>query len=264
MISPNAHVDPSAKIADDVKIHPFAFIDKDVEIGPGCEIFPYASIMRGTRMGKNCRVFQGAIVGAEPQDFRWKGGFTYCHIGDNVTIREHVIINRGIHPDDKEGTRIGPDTFIMANAHVGHDTHVVGKTVLGNGATVAGDCLIGECSILSSNVVVHEKSKVGKWTLIKGGCRISGNVPPYIILAHNPAAYFGVNAIVMKKHGFTEDQIDDIAKAYRNIYQSSISVFTALRRIEADIQPSEIRSEIVDFIGGNQLKIVGVPTDMLD
>lgn len=264
MISQNAHVDPSAKIADDVKIHPFAFIDKDVEIGSGCEIFPYASIMRGTRMGKNCRVFQGAIVGAEPQDFRWKGGFTYCHIGDHVTIREHVIINRGIRPGDHEGTRIGSDTFIMANAHIGHDTHVVGQTVLGNGATVAGDCLIDKCSILSSNAVVHEKSKVGKWTLIKGGCRISGNVPPYVILAHNPAAYFGVNAIVMKKHGFTEEQIDDIAKAYRNIYQSSISVFTALRRIEADIQPSEIRSEIVDFISGNQLKIVGVPTDMLD
>ena len=82
------------KIAENVKIHPFAFIDKDVEIGPGCEIMPYASVMRGTRMGSGCRVFQGAIVGAEPQDFRWKGGFTYCHIGKNVTIREHVIINQ--------------------------------------------------------------------------------------------------------------------------------------------------------------------------
>lgn len=99
MISNLAYVDPSAKIADDVKIHPFAFIDKDVEIGSGCEIMPYASVMRGTRMGTGCRMFQGAIVGAEPQDFRWKGGFTYCHIGNNVTIREHVIINRGIRPE---------------------------------------------------------------------------------------------------------------------------------------------------------------------
>ena len=41
MISPLAHVDPSAKIGNDVTIHPFAFIDKDVEIGDGCEIMPY-------------------------------------------------------------------------------------------------------------------------------------------------------------------------------------------------------------------------------
>lgn len=263
MISQLAYIDPSAKIADGVKIHPFAFIDKDVEIGPGCEIFPYASIMRGTRMGSNCRVFQGAIVGAEPQDFRWKGGFTYCHIGDNVTIRENVIINRGIHPEER-GTVIGPDTFIMANAHVGHDTVVEGKTVLGNGVTVAGDCHIDACTILSSNVIVHEKSKIGKWVLVKGGCRISGNVPPYVIMAHNPAAYYGVNAVVMKKRGFSEEQIDEIAKAYRNVYQSSISVFNALRRIEADIEPSDTRNEIMGFINGNNLRIVGVALDMMD
>ena len=47
MISPLAYVDPSAKLADDVKVHPFAYIDADVEIGPGCEIMPNASIMRG-------------------------------------------------------------------------------------------------------------------------------------------------------------------------------------------------------------------------
>lgn len=260
MISPLAYVDPSAKIADNVKIHPFAFIDKDVVIGEGCTIYPYASVLRGTRMGKNCRVFQGAIVGAEPQDFRWKGGFTYCTIGNNVTIREHVIINRGIRPET-EGTFIGDECFILANSHIGHDSKVIGRCVLGNGVTVAGDVVIDECVILSSNVIVHEKSRIGKWVLVKGGCRISGNVPPFIILAHNPAAYFGVNAVVMSKHGFTEEEIGNIAKAYRNIYQSSISVFNALRRIEADIDPSPVRTEILDFVRGVDNHIVALPID---
>lgn len=263
MISPLAHVDPSAKIAGNVTIHPFAFIDKDVEIGEGCTIYPYASVLRGTRMGKSCRVFQGAVVGVEPQDFRWKGGFTYCHIGDNVTIREHVIINRGIRPET-QGTEIGPETFIMANSHIGHDTVVKGKSVLGNGVTIAGDCEIDQCVILSSNVIIHEKARIGKWVIVKGGCRISGNVPPYIIAAHNPIQYFGVNATVMGKHGFTPDQINDIAKAYRNVYQSNISVFNALRRIENDLAPSEIREEITGFIRHNNLRIVGVPLEMTD
>ena len=262
MISKLAYIDPSAKIAEDVKIHPFAFIDKDVEIGAGCEIMPYASVLRGTRMGKNCRVFQSAVVGAEPQDFRWQGGFTYCHIGDHVTIREHAIVNRGIRPETT-GTQIGPDTFLMAKAHVGHDTVIEGKTVLGNGATVAGDCHIDKCVIMSSNAVVHEKSKIGKWALIKGGCRISGNVPPYVIIAHNPAAYFGVNAVIMGKRGFSPEEIDIVAKAYRNVYQSGISVFNALRRIEGDIEPCAIRDEIVDFINSNDRRLVALPVDML-
>lgn len=262
MISSLAHVDPSAKLGNNVTVHPFAFIDKNVEIGDDCEIFPYASIMKGTSMGKGCRVFQGAIVGAEPQDFRWKGEDTRCEIGDNVVIREHVIINRGIRPEG--ATSIGSDTFIMADAHVGHDTKVMGHCVLGNGVTVAGDCEIEECSILSSNCVLHEGSKVGKWVLIKGGCRISGNVPPYVIIAHNPAAYFGINAYIMRKKDFTDQQIDDIAKAYRNIYQSGISLYNAMRRIEADIEPSEVRSEILNFIRSNNSRIVAIPLDLAD
>ena len=262
MISPLAHVDPSAKVGANVKIHPFAFIDKDVEIGDGCEIMPYASIMAGTRMGKNNKVYQGAIIGADPQDFRWKGEATYCHIGNNNTIREHVIINRGIHPQG--GTLITDENFIMADCHIGHDSQIKGKCVIGNGVAIAGDCIVDECSILSSKCILHEDSKVGKWCLIKGGCRIAGNVPPYVIIAHNPAAYFGVNAYVMHQHGFADTQIDDIAKAYRNIYQSNISVYNALRRIEADVEPSEIRSEIIDFVRGNGMKIVALPVDLLD
>lgn len=260
MISPLAYVDKSARIGENVTIHPFAYIDADVEIGDGCEIMSYTSILSGTRMGRNNKVYQNTVIGADPQDFRWHGEKTYCYIGDNNVIREHVIINRGIKTDG--GTRIGNDTFIMAETHIGHDSHITGRSVIGNGVTIAGDTMVSECVILSSGVILHENSTIGPWVLIKGGCRITGNVPPYVIMAHNPASYFGVNAVVMRKKGFTEEQIDDIAKAYRHVYQSGTSVFNALKRIEADLDPSEIRSTIVDFIRGCDLKLVAIPRDL--
>lgn len=260
MISPLAHVAPGAKIGNDVTIHPFAFIDDNVEIGDGCEIMPYASVMQGTRMGRNNKVYQGAIIGADPQDFRWKGQQTFCYIGDNNVIRENVIINRGISPEG--GTRIGSDCFIMAGCHIGHDTQVMGRSVLGNDVSVAGNAVIGECSILSSGVILHEKSQIGEWVLVKGGCRISGNVPPFVIMAHNPATYFGVNAVVMSKHGFTAEEIDDVAKAYRHVYQSSTSVFNALRRIKADLHDERVRTTIVNFIEKAGMKLVAIPTEL--
>ena len=259
-ISPLANVDPTARIADNVTIHPFAYIDGDVEIGEGCEIMPYTSILSGTRMGKNNKVYQNSVIGADPQDFRWKGEKTYCFIGDNNVIREHVIINRGIRPDG--GTRIGNDCFIMAETHIGHDTLISGKDVIGNGVKIAGDAVVGECAIFSSGVILHEGSSIGNWTLIKGGCRISGNVPPFVIMAHNPASYFGVNAVILRKHGFTDAQIDDIAKAYRHVYQSGTSVFNALQRIEADLDPGEVRDTIVNFIKGVNLRLVAIPRDL--
>lgn len=255
MISPLAHVDPSAKIGDNVTIHPFAYIDADTVIGDNTEIKPYASVIAGTTIGKNCKIYQGAIVGADPQDFRWKGDKTTCSVGDDTVIREHVIINRGIDP--ARGTKIGNSCFIMAKSHIGHDSVVEDKVVIGNGATLAGDVKVGTCSILSSNVILHERSQIGNWVVVKGGCRIGNNVPPFVIIAHNPATFFGVNAWIMKKHGYTDEEIDDIAKAYRHLYQSGTSVFNALKRIEADVAPSENRDIITDFIRSNNLRVVG-------
>lgn len=256
MISPLAYVDPSAKIGKDVTVHPFAYIDANTVVGDGCEIKPYASIIRGTTLGKNVRVYQGAIVGADPQDFRWKGDETFCTIGDNTVIREHVIINRSIFKG--EATTVGSDCFVFANSHIGHDSSVANRCVIGNNVVVAGDVKIEEGCILSSGAILHEKSRIGKLVLIKGGTRISSNVPPFTIMAHNPVVYYGVNTTIMRKHaGFTEEQIDDVAKAYRHIYQCPTSLFNALKRIEADIDDSPIRAEILGFIRGNNMKIAG-------
>lgn len=259
MISPLAHVDPSAKIGNNVTIHPFAFIDKDVVIGDDCEIMPYVSVMNGTTLGRHNKIYQGCIIGADPQDFRWKGEKTYCKIGDNNVIREHCIINRGIRSTG--ATVIGDDCFIMAETHIGHDATIKGKCVLGNGVKLAGDCTVGMCTILSSAVILHERSEVGDWVVVKGGCRISGNVPPYTIVAHNPVAYYGINAKIMDRNGFTSEQIDDVAKCYRHIYQAGTSVFNALKRIEADVAPSDIRENILEFVRSHNMKIVAVPLD---
>ena len=259
MISPLASVDSAAKLGNNVTVHPFAYIGKDVEIGDNCEIMPFASIMPGSRLGNNIKVYNAAIVGAEPQDPRWHGEMSYCTVGDNTVIREQVIINRSIHKD--EATQIGKDCFLMAETHIAHDVVIEDKCVMGNGAKVAGDVKIGTCTILSTGAKINAGSKIGSWVFIKGGCRISGNVPPFVIMAHNPAVYYGVNAIVMrdKTHAFSEEVIDDVAKAYRHIYQCNISIFNALKRIEADVPESAERDAILSFIRSCDNKIVALP-----
>ena len=261
MISKLAHVAEGAKIGNNVEVMPFAFIDNDVEIGDNTVIYPYASVMNHTRIGKNCKIYQGSIIGADPQDFRWEGQKTGCRIGDNVVIREHVIINRSIY-EGKE-TYIGDDSFIMAKCHLGHDAHVENKCVLGNGVTVAGNTAIGSCTVMSSGAMLHEGCRIGEWVLVKGGCRIGSNVPPFVIMAHNPASYFGVNAFIMRHHdAFTDEEVDDAAKAYRHVYQTGTSVFNALRRINADVPEGRVRDAIVDFIRSVDLKIVAIPRDL--
>lgn len=256
-ISNLAFIHPGAEIADDVVIDAFAYIDDNVSIGPGCHIHPHVSILSGARIGSNNEIFEGAIISATPQDFRWKGEPSFVIIGDNNKIREQVIINRGVYEGSK--TVIGNKCFIMAQSHVGHDAEIGDKCVLGNAVKIAGDVKIGHHSILSSQALVHEKCHVGDWVLIKGGCRVNGNVPPFAVMAHNPIVYFGVNAFVLKKGKKSDEIIDDIAKCYRHVYQSKTSTFNALRRIKEDIDPSPERDLIIDFIENHDLRLAAVP-----
>lgn len=263
ILSNLAYIHPEAKIGNDVTIDAFAYIDKNVEIGDGTHIHPHASILSGARIGKNNEIFENAIISATPQDFRWKGEDSFVEIGDNNKIREQVIINRSIDKDGK--TKIGSNSFIMAQTHIGHDSVIGNYCVLGNAVKIAGNVEIGNYSILSSNALVHEKCHIGEWVLIKGGCRVNGHVPPFAVMAHNPISYFGVNSYVLKKAKKSDHIIDDIAKCYRHVYQTGTSVFNALRRIKDDVEPSDERNAIILFIEGHNMNLAAVPLhDLMD
>lgn len=261
-ISKFAYVDPDAKIGDNVVIEPFVYIDRNVEIGDNCHIMPNAVIHAGARIGKNNRIFEGAIIAATPQDFRWKGDDSLVTIGDNNTIREHVIINRSIHSG--KATSIGHNSFVMAQTHIGHDSSIGDYCVLGNNVKIAGDVMIGNFTILSSSALVHEGCDVGSYCLIKGGCRVNNHVPPYTIMAHNPIEYMGVNSFVLRKCNVTETTIDEIASAYRHVYNSNTSVFNALRRIKVDIDDIPEKHNIISFIENHNLRLAAVPKDLED
>lgn len=257
-ISPLAFVHPEAKLGDNITVGAFVYIDRNVEIGDNCFIHSHSSILSGARIGKNNRIYEGCIIAATPQDFRWKGEESYVTIGDNNRIREHVIINRSIH--EGKTTKVGNGSFILAQSHIGHDSTIGDKCVLGNGVKVAGDCTIGNYCILSSDALVHEGFELGDCVLVKGGCRVTGNVPPYVVMAHNPISYFGVNSYILNKCGKSNEVIDEIAKCYRHIYQSHISLQHACRRILEDVSDCEERNNILRFMKWHDYDIAAYQT----
>lgn len=258
-ISPLAYVHPEAQIGNDVTIMAFAYIDRNVVIGDGCVVRPHVSILDGARIGRNNKFYEGSIICASPQDFRWKGQKSFVVIGDNNVIREHVIINRSIQ--ENESTTIGSYSFIMAQTHIGHDSRIGSHVVLGNSVKIAGDVNIGDFTIMSSSALAHEGVDIGQWALIKGGCRVNSNVPPYAVMAHNPIVYYGVNAFILRKGKFSEETIDNIAKCFRHLYQSGTSTFNAMRRIEADVDPGPERDAIINFVRDHKYRLAAIRLD---
>ena len=88
MIKNNVFIHENAKIGNNCYIDYGAIIKEDVIIGNNCEIGPYVVIYPGTRIGDNCKIYQGASIGNDPQDLKYKEEKTYTYIGNNNIIRE--------------------------------------------------------------------------------------------------------------------------------------------------------------------------------
>ena len=254
-ISPRAEVSPKAKIGDNCKIFPFVYIEDDVVIGDGCVIFPFVSILSGTRMGRGNKVHQGAVIGALPQDFNFRGEKSELIIGDNNVIRENVVINRATHSGC--ATVIGNGNFLMEGAHISHDTKVGDNCVLGYGSKIAGDCEIGNGVIFSSSVIENAGTRVGEGSMIQAGTTFSKDVPPYIVAGGKPVGYNGPNNTMMTAYGISDKIQKHIANAYRLVFLGQTSTFDAVNQIRDQVPPSPEIDNIIRFLETTEKGIIG-------
>jgi UDP-N-acetylglucosamine acyltransferase len=246
MNQPLSYVHPQAKVADNVVIEPFVTINKDVEIGEGTWIGSNVVIMPGARIGKNCKIFPGAVISAVPQDLKFKGEPTTVRIGDNVTIREFVTINRGTAASQE--TVIGDNTLLMASVHIAHDC-VVGKNcILANNTGLAGHIEIGDFAVLGGMVAVQQFIKIGSNTFIAGGSLVRKDVPPFVKAAREPLSYVGVNSVGLRRRGYSQEKVNHILDIYRTLYVKNSNISKALDIIEAEVAASDDRDEIVSFV----------------
>ena len=254
MISPLAYIHPDAKIGSNVEIGPFVYIDKNVVIGDDNQIMPNANILYGSRIGNGNRIFPGAVIGAVPQDLKFKGEETTAEIGDNNTLRENVTINRGTAA--KGRTVVGSNNLLMEGVHVAHDATIGNGCIIGNSTKFAGEIIIDDYSIISAAVLMHQFCRVGGYGMIQGGCRFSKDIPPYIIAGRDPIAYCGINIVGLRRRGFSNEQIENIHNAYRIIYNSGRNVTEALEAVKNELPMSPEIEYIVTFIERSERGII--------
>ena len=254
MNQPLAYVHPGAKIAKNVVIEPFATIHNNVEIGEGTWIGSNVTIMEGARIGKNCNIYPGAVVSAVPQDLKYKGEESVVIIGNNTTIRECVTINKGT--EDRMKTVVGDNCLIMAYSHIAHDCFVSNGCIFSNNSTLAGHVTIGENVVLAGMVAVYQFVSVGHHAFVTGGSLVRKDVPPYVKAAREPLSYVGINSIGLRRRGFSTEKITEIQNIYRILYQKNYNNSQAMEIIEAEMEATPERDEILQFIRDSQRGIM--------
>jgi UDP-N-acetylglucosamine acyltransferase len=253
-IHPTAIVSIHSQIDPSVTTGPYSIIEDEVTIGAGTEISSHVRIEKFTRIGKECKIFNGAVIGAIPQDLKFKGEHSELSIGDRTVIREFVTISRGTAESGK--TVIGSDCLLMNYVHVAHDCVIGDHVILSNSVNLAGHIEVHDHAIIGGLVPVHQFVRVGKHAFIGGGYRVAQDVPPYILAAGEPLKFSGLNYVGLRRNDFSEEQIKTLEKVYFMIYRSHLNRSDAVAKIKAEMEMKEEVKTVLEFIDKSERGII--------
>ena len=221
-IHETAIIEKGAEIGKNVVIGPYAVIKHDVVLGDGCIVGPHVVIHPFTTIGKDCKFFPGASIGSVPQDLKFKGERTY--------------------------TVIGNDILMMAYSHVAHNCIVGNNVTMSNVATLAGHVVVEDRVIIGGLAAVHQFCRIGRNAMAGGMSRISQDIPPFMLVAGDPAFVAGLNSVGLARAGMPLEIRTQLKKAFRILYRSGLSLEEAVATMEQELDSSEPVEHLMRFL----------------
>ncbi|MBW2492777.1 MAG: acyl-ACP--UDP-N-acetylglucosamine O-acyltransferase [Deltaproteobacteria bacterium] len=247
MIHPTAIIDSKADIDSNVEVGPYSIIGANVQIGSGTVIGPHVVVQPHVEIGPNCQIFQYASIGAIPQALKFQGEKTYVKIGQGTVIREFVTVNRGTGFGG-EITEVGEENFLMAYVHIAHDCKTGRNVILANNATLAGHIVIEDFVTVGGLVAIHQFVRIGNYAYVGGKSAVVKDIPPYVIAAGDRAKLHGLNSVGLKRHGFSQETLSLLKKAYRIIFRIGLTLNEAIERVKAEVEQVPEVNDLIRFI----------------
>ncbi len=207
-IHPDATVEATAKLANDVTIHAMAFIDHDVEIGsqcvihsgarilrgskiaPGCTIFANAVLYEGTILGPRCIVHAGASLGAYGFGYKIHEGrhvlsaqLGYVELQADVEVGANTTIDRGTYGPTiiGEGTKI--DNLVM----IAHNCRLGKHNLICSQVGIAGSTTTGDYVVMAGQVGVRDHVHIGSGAVLGAMSGVANDVPEKAHMLGAPA-----------------------------------------------------------------------------
>ncbi len=235
----DAHVDPGARLADDVSVGPFAVIADGVTVGAGSTIGAGAVIGAGTQLGDGCVIENGATLGKHPRlrpgssaagsplsPLVLDAGVTVCCgavvyagseigrsaiIGDQSQVRERVKIGTGTVVGRAScvdfAATVGDRVLIQTGVYVTGGSLVEDDVFLGPGVTTTNDHAMGR----------HPAGEALLGPVFRRACRIGGGAVLVPGVEIGEEAFVAAGALVTRDVGRREVVMGVPARVVREV-----------------------------------------------
>ncbi len=229
---------------------PSCVIGEHVELGDGTTVGPHAVIEGWTSIGRENRIGVGAVIGAEPQDFKYAGQKSRVVIGDRNVIREYVTIHRAA--DAGGATTVGNDVYLMGFVHVAHNCAIGDHVIVTQSVGLSGHITIEEHAILGGMSAFHQNVRVGAYAIVGGNCGIRMDVVPFAMASGEPLRIYGLNRVGLRRHGFTAEQRATLKAAFRVLFWSGLTISDAVVRLKSEYAGDAHVQRLIKFVEGSR------------
>ncbi len=255
-IHPQAIIEEGAKIGNNVTVEAYAIIKKNVVLSDNVTIKSHAYIDGHTIVGSGTTIWPSASVGTKTQDLKFRGETTYVIIGKNCEIREFCTINSST----MEGTtvEVGDNCLIMAYCHIAHHCKLGKNVIMSNNSLLAGHVTVEDHAIIGGMTPVHQYVRIGCHAMVGGMSRVTQDIPPYTIGGGVPYRLGGINRVGMKRRQFPFETRRALAKAFRFLYRSCLTMEEALFRIEKEIEALPEIVHLLEFCRASRRGLIGM------
>ncbi len=207
-VSPEACVNPSADLAEDVVVHSGASIGAGVKIGPGSTIhsgvriaagcvigegvsvFPNAVLYENTQVGDHSILHAGVVLGAYGFGYRsddhgheLSQQLGYVRIGSDVEIGANATIDRGTYG----ATSIGDGTKIDNLVQIGHNCRIGRHNLICSQVGIAGSTSTGDFVVMAGQVGVRDHVHIGAGAVLSAMAGVPNDVPAGEVMLGAPA-----------------------------------------------------------------------------
>lgn len=203
LIHPTAHIEPGARLGDNVSVGPFTLIHANVEIGGDTQIGSHCEIGLPTPLAGGLPLVIGAGAVIRSHSVMYEGSIygEGLRTGHRVTMRERTTVGRnaqfGTLADIQGDVEIGDFFRSHSNVHVGKHSRIGNFVwifpycVLTNDphppSQVQVGCVIEDYAVVATMAVVLPGVRVGAHSVVGAHSLVNRDVEPHMLVAGNPA-----------------------------------------------------------------------------